>query len=508
MKTTTSLRIQLEAPRTAIRDSESMSPRQYVPPPFALGHRAAANAAWRPVHYCLVAALLVVEIPLSVAMASINPATTWDESAYLTAGRRIAGQTEMPYPHHRPPLLPFLIAMAGKHYRSIPAIAHIAAALLMLLILKELATPSVVVGGTALTILSGDLRFAGMHLLTEIISVSLLLLLILFFITNRPFRVGAVAFCLAVSHWQMCTVLPVVLVDYALCHRWRDCRRAAVGAALAAAPFLIASTMYYGHPLDPILLNLGMNTVEYRTVAGRIVPNDMTFYMRVLHPGQWLLFAAAAAGWIAVYRRDPDQSVTRRLCTLLLAVTCIQLILVHAVSVKGTRLLVPLIPLLLLSVLLLLDRCTPRRPARKHLAWPILAVAVIAVMPGRNLRWEMHDMLTDPVNQVLALRSAIDALDPHTILYTDINDIAVSAHTGRRTVPVTGPNTSHFHYKIDERRPVTRNRIPPDAAYLTWNPAGARILATAPGNPLGALYLVRWAAARAHTPTPPPLPAS
>ncbi len=389
-------------------------------------------------------------------------------------------------------MFPMLIALAGEHCRLLPALAHIGAIAIFFLILNRLTSPAVAIGGALILMLSGDLRFFGMLLLTEAISVCLLLLLVLLYIKRKPIAVGVIAALLAVTHWQMIVIAPAVCLAYAAGRQWRACTTAAAGMTVTLLPFLVAAYGVYGNPIHPLISNFTTNTVGHGLSLPQPVANDLAYYWRELPTTHLPLVAGGVAAicWLIVRRRNRKDSARYDLLILLMAMIILQLIPMHAIIPKDTRLLVPVLPLLLLTTILLSQQLERRAHWTRWVTWPVLAVSVLAIMPDRHLMWEINDRINDPVVQLRGLEDAIASAASDESVYTDFNDLAVMGHTGLPTVAVTDGRTRHQN--LYDRAQSTRADIPPGALYLTWEPASATVLASTQSDHNDALYLVRW----------------
>lgn len=443
----------------------------------------------RRVHWALLAALAVVEIAVSVHFATLNPVTGWDEHIYLTSAWHLKGHAEIPYAHHRPPVFPILVALFGENYRLLPAIGHIGATAMVFLLLRRLASPAVAIAGVFWMVLAGDLRFFNLMVLTETLCAFFLLLVVLCHVSRRPLWEGAVAGLLAVFHWRTIVVLPVVLAVHAVMGDWKAVRRAIVGASLVIAPFALASTLLYGNPIYPILANARLNTVGHN--IGRAVPlaNDLWYYWRELPATHLALVAGviAALVWLISNKRGTDGYGP---CALVFGLVVAQLVPIHVIVSKDMRHLAPTIPLLLLLCVFMLRYYGRRRSAVQIAAWPALFLAVVAVMPDRNLRWEIADRNSSQVHQIIALRGALETVAPAEVIYTDVNYWVAMGHTGHAVVAVTGPDSSHW--LLYGHPEATRSEIPDGALYMTRSPGDGDILASAPAASHGTLYLVRW----------------
>jgi hypothetical protein len=126
-------------------------------------------------------------------------------------------------------------------------------------------------------------------------------------------------------------------------------------------------------------------------------------------------------------------------------------------------------------------------------AWIVLFASMA---PGRTFLWQLAGFARHPVNQLVQLEPEIEqgkeGQDKATRLYTDLNCLVVTAHTKRLAVGVE--HAGNRHWPFTGRLLTTRDAIPDDALYLTWNPGDGEVLALAPptGNDHGTLYLVRW----------------
>ncbi len=444
----------------------------------------------RLIHWWIIGLLGLIEVVSAVSLAHFNPVAGWDEHAYLRCVRHLEGAAQVEYAHHRPPLFPLMLLMMGEHYRLLPAAVHIGATVLFFLILRRLTSAAVAIAGAAVLMISGDLRYFNILVMTEGVSVFCLLAMVLLFLRNRPLLVGVVGGLLCVLHWQMLTVLPAVIAVYGIIGRRRECVLVVGGAALTLTPFLIASAVVYGNPLHPVVANAALNTVGQPGLE-----NDVWYYMRALFRAHFPLVAGGlvAVYWLATQRSGRSCDVRYGVCALAVCMVLALLMPPHVTIMKDARYLVPLIPLLLLLSILMVQHYGRAAPWNRYVAWPVLVVSVIAVMPGRNLLWEINDLVQDPANQVVALRDAVAAFDQTEVIYTEINDTTVMGHTGHATVAVTGAITNHRYLR--DRPQCTRDEVPDDALYLTWNPGDGVILASAGGNRRGTLYLVRWRSA-------------
>lgn len=447
----------------------------------------------------LAVVLGMLEIVCALYLAWLNPVQGYDENWYLINSYRMRGAwtglpvIALPYAHHRPPMLPMLLALFGDYARLVPGVAHIGGTALLFMILRRLATPTLAIAGVVLFMACGQLRMYNVFLLTEMPSVFLLLLATYCFMVNRPFWVGIVVTLLVTTHWSMAIVPPVVLAVYAVRSRWRACGWMLAGALSAAAPFLTASSVLYGHPLAPVLANLA--------IQGNGT-NDWWYYLREfpLAAVPLTVGGVLAFCWVVANRADRKDRTRHDVCLLLLGLIAMRVVLLHLVVPKGPRFLIPVIAMLLVLSVLMLHQYGLRALRLQRLAWIVLFVSVL---PGKQLLYYIHAMRNDPVRQVIAMKGDIATLDPNETIYTDLNDLAVMGHTGHLAVAVTGERS--WHHALLGRDSCTRAGIPDGAAYLTWNPGPLEILASGRPTRGGTLSLVRWRAGdtspdASHTP--------
>ena len=431
--------------------------------------------------------LAAVEVASALGLASINPARGWDENWYLINSYRFLGETTLPYASHRPPLFPMLLALFGDRSWLISALAHMGSTALVFLILRRVTAPSIALGGMIVFMASGSLRWYNVVLLTEMPAIFLLLLAVYFFLVERPLLFGATAALAVTMHWTMASVPAAAVVLYVLQRRWKACAWFLGGAGAMALPFLIAWAMAYGNPLAPPLHNLrGNNTAR----------NDWWYYLRELSLSTAVLTAAGlTAVWWLLRCRQPSRRAHsyHDLCALLVGIGVARLAVLHAVTIKDVRFLVPLLPLfIMLAVLMMWHYVGRRRPALAA----AYVVLLVSVLPGRQLWWRIHDLTGDPTNQLVSLKAEIANCDSRETIYTDFHDLAVMAQTGHPTVAVTDPGT--WHCPLGARAATTRAEIPEGALYLTREPKEARVLARSEAVSGPALWLVRWQTEDAH----------
>ncbi len=161
--------------------------------------------------------------------------------------------------------------------------------------------------------------------------------------------------------------------------------------------------------------------------------------------------------------------------------------LLHVVGPKGVRFLVPLIPMLLLLTLLMLRHYGGGMP---RLQWAALVILLISVLPDRQWVYYIHDLGRNPVKQIADLKDTLATFAPDQVVYTDLNDLAVTGRTGRPAVAVTGPGS--WHHQLYNRPACTREEIPEGALYLTWNPGPLEVIAASSPARHRSLSLVTW----------------
>ena len=497
--------------------------------------RAASRSTW-----ILLVALAIVEVMSALYLTSLNPVRGYDENAYTINAHAMRGVGELSYAVHRPPLLPMMQAALGEHRWIISGLAHIGATALLFLILRRLVPIGVAIAGVMVFMLSGDMRYYNIVALTEMPGVLLTLLAVYLFLTRRPFALGVVATLLVTLHWSMVSVVGAIGGVYLLTalwnpqprpstrrntadgehpepralacadfpgpvdrHRaasgdfdrqrtaprpsgsgvrspWRDPARYILGGAVAAIPLLVLSANAFGNPLAPVL---GSFEIQRGSV------NDWSYYLRTFPQLPVALIVGGGVGCVSIVRRlrRRDFDMPTVLFALLIGMVLCRLILVHLYESKAERYLIPLFPALLIVTVVMIAR-VQRRPALVRVA--LWALLVVSVAPSKKLLYEMYALANDPAHAVVALEPAIDRLDPALPIYTDLNDMAVMGHTGRATVAVTGANS--WHHYLSSRPAAPRSAVPQGAAYLTFDAAGSRELASAPTTHGRTLSLVRW----------------
>jgi hypothetical protein len=186
---------------------------------------------------------------------------------------------------------------------------------------------------------------------------------------------------------------------------------------------------------------------------------------------------------------DDRTTLCRKLALVLLGIVALRFALLHVVVPKSDRFLVPLVPLLLILTCLALHLCLPTRKAWRY---GCVAVIIATMSPGRPFVRYLHDLRFDPARQIGEIAARMNMDDCGSPIYTDLNDLAVMARTGRRAVAVVGEGS--WHHSLLGRPRNARREIPDGATYLTRHPGDAEILAESSEGRGGRLYLVRWKA--------------
>ncbi len=427
----------------------------------------------------LVGLLFVLEVVVSIALAWINPQQGYDENWYVINAYRFQGISWLPYAHHRPPLLPLLIAVSGEARWLLPAIAHVTGAVFLYLLLGRLTTRGWSAFGLAVYVLCGDLRLYNLFLLTELPTVALMLAALYAFVRRRPAVLGAICALLVFLHWSLATFPPVVFAWYVLQRRRSEVRGYLIGLGAASAPFLAGFTLIYGQPFGPLLDNFAVQQ------GGA---NDLGYYLRTFPQFPLPVILGAAALTVAVCRKRRFRlpADLDGLCFLTVGTAALRLILLHLIVPKEPRFLLPLLPMLLLLSILAVVFVIP---ARSRAAWVAGVVLLLSVLPGRRLGYTIHDLRRSPTRAIAQLAPQLKKLDPLETVYTELNDLAVMGITARRTVAVTGPGT--WHHPLLGRPSCSREQVPPGAVYLTFRRGDDLVLAETAPTRLGTLALVR-----------------
>lgn len=427
-----------------------------------------------------IVVLALAEVVSAFYFASLNPVRGYDENAYAINAFAIRGEGALPYTVHRPPLLSMVQAALGEHRWMISGFAHIAATAMLLLVLRRLVPLGFAIAGTAVFMLSGDMRLYNMVALTEMPGIFLTLLGVFLFISRRPFGLGVVAVLLVMLHWGMVSVTPAIVLAFIIQRQWPELRRFIFGAVVATVPFLILSAIAFGNPFAPVFGSLGIQ---------RGSENDWSYYLRTFPQLPIMLIAGGvvACGWITSRLRSGKRDDLLALAVLLLGVIVMRLVVVHMYESKAERYLMPLFPALLVLSVLMLWRLGRRPIFLQVTLWVLLAASVA---PNKRMLYEMYALATDPVHAVIDMRTDLARHATAGPIYTDLNDMAVMGHTGLPAVAVTGANS--WHHYLSSRPATLRTHVPDDAIYLTWDPAGSDVLASAPCARGKALWLVRW----------------
>ncbi|UCE58324.1 MAG: hypothetical protein JSU63_12880 [Phycisphaerales bacterium] len=431
--------------------------------------------------YWLILAILGVgEIISALYLAWINPVRGYDENWYLINSYHFSGVTALDYAYNRPPMLPVLLALFGSYYRLVPALAHIGSAALVFMILRRLATPALAIAGVGAFMVCGEMRIYNIFLLTEMPTIFFFLLAVYFHVTRRPLLFGGATSLATMTHWSMATVVPVALALYVLRSQWRKCGWFIAGAALTITPFAVMAVIAYGNPLSPFIKHLAIQ---------RSGVNDLWAYAREFPQLPLTLIAGGAVALWWVWRSGQRwrTDLHCELGLLLLGTVFARLLLLHMVTVKSQRYLVPLVPALLLLTVLMLRQCANRGRVVRVCLWVILFTSIA---PGKHFYWQVHDLRNDPGNQIVRLREQMVEAEPAERIYTDFNDMAVMGQTGRPAVAVLTDNSWHHH--LFTRPTSTRDLIPDGALYLTFDPGNATVIARADEDTAKTLWLVRW----------------
>lgn len=425
-------------------------------------------------------ALGVFELASALYIAHLNPVWGYDENRYLINAWRFQGHDNLPYADNRPPLLPMVLAIAGRHHFLVPALSHVGGWLLTFLILRRLSSVWPAIAGSALFALMPELRTYNLELLTESLSILLLLLTVWLYLEKRPALCGALVTCLAMSHWSMLIVPPVFFAAFALRDGWRAGVRCAGWSAAAVMPFVVLSAIAYGNPLHPILVHLRL---------AQIGSNDWGYYLHHIDPTwiPWLCGTGLAAWWVIRSHRSDAASSSSAPLFLLLALVLSRLALLHLIVAKYPRYLAPIIPLMLILTVCAIGMHHRTGRVTRSLAWCVL---VWAVLPSKVFFWGLHDGRSNPTHQIVAFEAVATEIGLREPIYTDINDMAVMGLLHRRAVAVLGEGS--WHHSLIARPTCLRGEIPPGAWYLTWDPGASEIVASREGVSGRALHLVRW----------------
>lgn len=448
---------------------------------FADGATRTSATSSAGVRAILVAGV-AFELISAIWLAWLNPVQGYDENWYIINAYRYQGVTSLPFAHHRPPLLPLLIALVGPYRWLIPAISHIGAATVLYLLLRRLVTPALAMFGGLLFIACGQLRMSSVVLLTETPTIFLLLLAVYALACRRSLLVGVAVGLAVMTHWSFATAVPVIVALYTLRHDWAANVRFVAGLAAVGLPFAVGYALAYGDPLGPGLANL---------VVQQQGTNDWWYYLREFPqvPLALIVGAVVACVWLARADGREDSRTARDVGWLLVGLIGARLVLLHLVVPKESRFLVPLVPLLIVLSLLAVCRLTnPRALVRA-----VVCVALfVSVLPNKGFFYYLHDLQNDPAALIAELAPSVRRFSrgEAEMVYSDANDLAVMGHTGRAAVAVTGEGS--WHHSLLSRLSASRDEIPHDGLYLTWNPAHAKVLAVSSASTHGRLHLVRW----------------
>lgn len=432
-------------------------------------------------HIYILTVLAIIEIITAFYLAWLNPVRGYDENWYLLNAYRYQGITTLPYAFNRPPILSMLIAVFGDFRWMISAFSHIGSTLVMFLILRRFVSPLMVIGGTLVFMICGELRMYNMLMLTEMPTILFMLLTFYYLIRQKAFLVGLFTTLSFMTHWSMATSIPVFIIFFIMNKHWRPCLYYIAGIVFSAVPFLFIASIYYGNPLVGALVHFS---------AQQNGVNDWMYYLRSFPqlPIGLLIGGMVSFFWVWKYWDTKKGHPIMILCVLMLGMIVARMTLLQTVSAKGARYLVPMIPLLTLLSIMMIDFFSQRGVFVKVCLW---AALIITVMPGKSSYYQMFSLATDPTHLIDQFQDDLAKIDMSEPIYTDFNDIAVMGHTARKAYPVVTEFSWH-HRAMNARQPLRREDIPNGALYITWDPEGGEILATSEKTKKGRLCLVRW----------------
>lgn len=435
--------------------------------------------------WVIILPLAAIECIVSFWLIQKTPIAGWDESVYRMNALHIAGATSVPFSHHRPPLFPLLQVIFGQNFRWIIALAHIACVGFSFLIVRHLANVKWAIFTAILFMLLSDLRYYNLFMLTELLSAALLLATVYSFITNRLLITGILAACLTLTHWQMIVILPAMLLSQILTANHRKLAKPITAYVVVMLPFVIASTRMYGHPFHPFIENLKLNLAGHSASGRFFADNDWTYYIQQLPTATTIALVLALLISIYTFCTNKKDSaspfVTTTTCTLVFL-----LVPIHLAQTKDVRLVVPCVPLAALTLVLFMNKAAIRRPVTRLATVVLLTGVTITNVHNTNLLWTMNDLEKNPSNAFVNLPIEDEA----ELIYTDLNDLAATAHYARQAIPVISADADH--HRIYDRRSVQRMEIPNGAFYITWNPRNAAVLAKTTTPNEKPLYLVQW----------------
>ncbi len=442
--------------------------------------------------WAILVILTITEIVASFWFVHQGSIAGWDESVYRTNAQHISGAATVSFSHHRPPLFPLLQVIFAQHFRWIIALAHIACVAFGFLILRRTTNIRWAIAGTILIMLSADLRYYNLFMLTELVTAAFLLALTYMLVTHRIVIAGVLAALLMLTHWQMIVIFPAAVFTLLVTSNRRKILPLSAGYIATLLPFMAASTWIYGNPIHPLLVSLQLNTSGHASTHGIFADNDWTYYLGQLPVAHLLLFVTTVLIGARALRKSfagkrnasPDIYITA-VCFLVFL-----LVPLHLALAKDVRLVVPVVPLAIITILAFVARTCMHHRARRVVVFAALAFVVSGNVHGANLLWAIHDLKTDPANAFTQLPVGDHADTESSTIYTDLNDLAATAHYARPAIPVVGRNTRH--HRFYDRPTIRRDEIPDGALYITWNPQNASILSTTDTPKGGQLYLVRW----------------
>ena len=431
--------------------------------------------------WIILVVLAVIELISAFYLASLNPVRGYDENWYLINAHRYQGVATLPYAFNRPPILSMLLAIFGDFRWMISALCHIGSTVVLFIILRRFVSPAVAIGGTILFMICGDIRLYNVLMLTEMPSIFFMLLSLYFFHRQRHFLTGLLTALSMLTHWSMATAVPVFALLFIMNKQWRGCLYFTSGVVFSAVPFLFIAAVVCGNPIVGALVHF---------VAQQNGENDWWYYLREFPqiPVALKIGGIAALLWVWIYWKREKNHPVMIFCVLMLGMIFARMILLQFVAAKGSRYLIPLIPLLVLLSMTMFDFYRHRGRLISVCLWGAM---ILSVMPDKTCYYQMYNLAHDPTHLIDQFQDDLAAIDPAEPIYTDFHDLAVMGHTARRTFPVVTEFSWH-HRAWDTRRPHRREDIPNGALYLTWDPEGGELLATSEKTKRGRLCLVRW----------------
>ncbi len=436
-------------------------------------------------------ALLALDAVVSIWCAHQSPIAGWDETVYRTNALFLAGHTDLAYQHHRPPMFPLLQVLFGCSPRWVVALAHITCVGMAFLIVRRVATDWWALLAAVMVFLCSDLRLYNLFMLTEVLSAALLLVLLWGVLAEKPRWAGVCAAALVLTHWQMIVVTPAVVTMMLLTPLRTMLRPFLAGIFMALVPFCLVSQWLYGHPIYPFLANLLLNLAGHTTADGSMTPNDWLYYLRHLPLVHWVLFIAIVVSGLTamkLYQRDARGACAVKLvgCAIVIALV----VPMHLALTKDVRLIVPVVPMALTVFVVWLACDEWHRKVVSSAAAIILVCFTLLNVQRANLIWTVEDLKANPTNVFAELPLPSGGDVSTETVFTDLNDLAATAHYARYAIPVLSADARH--HRLYDRKAVYRRGIPNGAIYVTWNPDTSDVIAET-RTPRGKrIYLVRW----------------